>query len=88
MLRRLTWLVVGAGFGFGMAVWLSRFLREIAERYSPESVAGRAVDSVSDAGATLREALSEGRVAMREREVELRAELESPADARRAWRET
>jgi hypothetical protein len=26
--RRLFWLVVGAGFGFGVSFWLMRFIKE------------------------------------------------------------
>lgn len=75
MFRRFVWLSVGAGFGFGMSIWASRFLRDVADRYSPESVAGNLGDAVGNVGRDLREAMREGRAAMREREDELRADI-------------
>ena len=38
MFRRLFWLVIGAGFGFGVSFWVMRFVRETVNRYSPERV--------------------------------------------------
>ena len=38
MFRRLFWLLVGAGFGFGVSFWLMRFVKQTVERYSPERV--------------------------------------------------
>ncbi len=32
MFKRLFWLMVGAGFGFGVSFWLMRFVRETAAR--------------------------------------------------------
>ena len=78
MFKRLFWLVLGAGFGFGMAFWLSRFVRQTIERYSPERVSTDLGEALSRFGADLRAAVSEGREAMREREVSLRDEVESP----------
>ena len=80
MFRRLFWLLVGAGFGFGVAFWLMRFVRSTVERWSPERVSGDLAGAVRQLGTDLRDAVAEGREAMREREAELRAEL----DARRA----
>jgi hypothetical protein len=76
MFRRLFWLVIGAGFGFGVSFWLMRFVRSTVERYSPERVSGDLADAIRSFGKDLREAVSEGREAMRERETELRAQLE------------
>jgi hypothetical protein len=76
MFRRLFWLVIGAGFGFGVSFWLMRFLRSTVERYSPERVSDDLAEAIRSFGKDLRAAVSEGREAMRERETELRAELE------------
>lgn len=74
MFRRLFWLVVGAGFGFGVSFWLMRFVRETAARYTPERVSADLADALRSFGGDLRAAVAEGREAMHEREAELRAE--------------
>ena len=79
MFKRLFWLVIGAGFGFGVSFWLMRFVRSTAERYSPERVSGDMADALRSFGADIRTAVAEGREAMRERESALRAELEARA---------
>ena len=83
MFKRLFWLVIGAGFGFGVSFWLMRFIRETIERYSPEQVSADLGDALRAFGRDLREAVKEGREAMKEREVELLAQLE-PATRRPA----
>jgi hypothetical protein len=77
--RRLFWLVIGAGFGFGVSFWLMRFVRETAARYTPERVSADLADALKGLGSDLRAAVAEGREAMREREAELRADVEHPA---------
>ena len=79
MLKRLFWLLVGVGFGFGMSFWVTRLVRERIARYSPEHVSAELARAVRDLGRDLRAAVSEGRDAMREREAELRAEIEAGA---------
>ena len=79
MFKRLFWLVIGAGFGFGVSFWLMRFVRSTVERYSPERVSGDLADAMRSFGADIRAAAAEGREAMREREGELRADLEARA---------
>jgi hypothetical protein len=73
--RRLFWLVIGAGFGFGLSFWLMRFVRETVNRYSPERVSADLGDAIRSFGNDVRAAVAEGREAMHEREDELRAEL-------------
>ena len=77
MFKRLFWLLVGAGFGFGMSFWLARAVRQTVERYTPERVSNDLAVAVRGFGRDLRVAASEGRQAMREREAELRAQLTS-----------
>lgn len=81
MFRRLFWLVVGASFGFGVAFWLMRFVRETAARYTPERVSADLAGAVRSFGGDLRAAVAEGRDAMREREADLRARATPPRGA-------
>jgi hypothetical protein len=74
--KRLFWLVIGAGFGFGVSFWLMRFVRDTAARYTPEQVSADLGDALRQFGSDLRGAVSEGREAMQEREAALRADLE------------
>jgi hypothetical protein len=65
MLSRLRWLAAGAAVGFGGSVWLQRKVKTAANRYRPLGVAGAAASRARDA-------LEDGREAMRQREAELR----------------
>ena len=76
MIRRLFWLSVGAGLGFGSSLWLQRRLREAVARYAPERLSADVTASVKGLGADVRLAVANGREAMRERETELRADVE------------
>jgi len=76
MFKRLFWLVVGAGFGFGVSFWLIRFVRQTVERYTPERMSSDLAGALRAFGEDLRAAVAEGREAMREREDEIRADLE------------
>ncbi|MBV8302779.1 MAG: hypothetical protein JOZ04_01115 [Acidimicrobiia bacterium] len=76
MFKRLFWLCVGIGLGAGLSYWLARFLRQTAERYSPERVSTDLLDGARRLGTDVRKAVEEGREAMRKREAELRADLE------------
>jgi hypothetical protein len=76
--KRLFWLVIGAGFGFGVSFWVTRFVRQTVNRYSPERVSGDLADAIRGFGKDIRAAVEEGREAMREKELELRDRLESP----------
>ena len=77
MFKRLFWLMVGISFGFGLAFWFMRFVRETVERYSPERLGSDAAGALRQLGADVRAAAGEFRVGMREAEVDLRAKLES-----------
>ena len=65
MLKRLRWLTAGAAVGVGGSLWLQRRLKDAATRYRPAGVAVAAA-------ARARDALDEGRLAMKEREAQLR----------------
>ena len=83
MFKRIFWLAIGLGLGFGMSFWFMRFVRETVERYKPERVSQDLAGAISKLGDDLRAAVSEGRMAMREREEELRAEVETARSGRR-----
>ena len=82
MFRRLFWLIVGAGFGFGVSFWMMRFVRETIERYSPERVSSDLAGALRQLGTDIRAAVAEGREGMREAEADLRARLEERQDRR------
>jgi hypothetical protein len=84
MFKRIFWLAIGLGLGFGMSFWFMRFIRETVDRYRPERVSQDLAGAISKLGDDLRAAVSEGRMAMREREEELRAEVDSSRAARRS----
>ena len=83
MFKRIFWLAIGLGLGFGMSFWLMRFLRETVDRYRPERVSQDLAGAISKLGDDLRAAVREGRAAMAEREEELRAEVDAARSARR-----
>ena len=76
MFKRLFWLSVGLTAGFGSSFWLMRTVRRTVERLTPPRLTQGAVAGARCAGAELRAAVDEGRIAMRQREAELRAEIE------------
>jgi hypothetical protein len=77
VVKRLFWLSVGIGFGFGLSFWITRWMRELLERYTPERVSTEVAHALRSLGEDVRAAVAEGREAMREREDEIRAELAS-----------
>ena len=76
MFKRLFWLSVGLSIGYGTSFWLMRTVRRTVERLTPERLSHDVLAGVRSFGSELRAALEDGRAAMREREVELRAEIE------------
>lgn len=77
MFKRLFWLMVGLGLGFGASFWFMRFVRSTVERYSPDRISSDMTTAVRGVGKELRAALTEGRQAMRDREIEIRDEIAS-----------
>ena len=76
MLKRLRWMAMG----MGAAVWAQRRLKMWARSYTPPEVAARAAKrSTEMAGRKaneVRSAFVEGRQAMRQREAQLREQLD------------
>ncbi len=76
MFRRLFWLMIGIGFGFGSSFWVMRFVKQTAARYAPDRVSSDLTDAVKGLGTDLRLAVADGRAAMREREAQLHSDLD------------
>lgn len=80
MLKRVRWIVMGMGMGASASVWAQRRLKLWLRSYTPPEVAARAAKRGSEAaGRTageVRTAFAEGRQAMRQREVELRHQVD------------
>lgn len=72
MFKRAFWLTTGAGFGFGMSLWVQRTVKRTAARYSPQQLSGGLSRTVKGYAGELRAAVDEGREAMRQREAALK----------------
>lgn len=70
--KRVFWLVVGYGAGIGSSLYAARKVKAAARRYTPEGLADRVSGSVGGTVREVKAAVAEGRIAMREREAELR----------------
>ena len=77
MFKRLFWLTVGISIGLGTSFWVMRFVKTTLERYTPERVSEDLAEAIKGFGKDIRAAVAEGAEAMREREAELRAQLDS-----------
>jgi hypothetical protein len=77
--RRLFWVALGLGAGAASAIIASRFVRKQTARVAPANLAREARGSVMDLAKLVSESISEGRVAMQQRELELRSELDNDA---------
>lgn len=82
MFKRLFWLVIGLTMGYGSSFWLMRKVRQVVERLTPERLTQDVVTGAKSVSAELRAALGDGKAAMRDREAELRAEIERRQAAR------
>jgi hypothetical protein len=74
MFKRAFWLTTGAGFGFGMSLWVQRTVKRTAARYAPQRVTNELTRTVRGITGDVRAAVQEGRDAMREREAALRGD--------------
>jgi hypothetical protein len=77
MFKRIVWMGTGMAVGAGGAFWAKRKAEEAVERYLPEQVANRVATSARDLGRTVAAAASEGREAKRQRERELRRQVDA-----------
>jgi hypothetical protein len=80
VLKRLRWIVMGMGVGASASVWAQRKVKLMLRSHTPPEVASRAAKRGTEAaGRTageVRTALAEGRQAMRQREAELRHQID------------
>jgi len=58
-----------------MSLWITRLVRETVERYSPHRISSDLGEAARAMGLDMRQAVEEGREAMRQHEAELRAEV-------------
>jgi hypothetical protein len=75
--KRLFWLMMGAGLGFGMSFWIMRMVRETVERYSPHRISSDLSEAARAVSVDVRQAVADGREAMRQHEAELRGQVET-----------
>jgi hypothetical protein len=78
--KRLFWFAAGVASGFGGAVYAYARVREVQGRFAADRLADTVSRSLVGIGrsvrTTVRDALAEGRDAMRQAEDEIRAQLE------------
>lgn len=80
MLKRLRWFVMGVVAGVAGTVWAMAYGRSKVQELTPAHVAGELAAKARTRLDDVRDAIFEGRLAMRERESELRSELERERD--------
>lgn len=74
-MRRLFWTTLGIGLGAVVGITAVRWAGRTKQRLSPPNLAREASSAGSAFAERFRDAVEEGRIAMEEREAELRAEL-------------
>lgn len=77
MMKRVVWMATGAVAGAVGSQWAQRKVKRKVAAFTPPAIATTVVGTVKGVTSDLRSVVSEGRDAMRQREAELRAELES-----------
>ncbi|OFW78705.1 MAG: hypothetical protein A2Z48_10085 [Actinobacteria bacterium RBG_19FT_COMBO_70_19] len=75
-MRRLFWIAVGLGAGAVGAIMTMRFARRQAQKVAPSRIAREAKGGIMDLAKLVSESVAEGQRAMREREGELRGDLQ------------
>jgi hypothetical protein len=77
MFKRLFWLMIGAMLGVGGSWWVTRTVKQKLARYLPARLTSDVAHAAQSGTTQLKAAVADGRVAMRQREAELRAELDA-----------
>jgi hypothetical protein len=73
--RRIFWVAVGLGAGATVAFVATRWARQKSQQLAPANLGRQAVETGRDVGRLLKQAASEFRAGMTEREAEIRATL-------------
>jgi hypothetical protein len=73
VLKRVKWVGAGVALGVGSSLWAQWKMKAVLSRFSPAGMGATAATRVKVWPGRVRAAIQEGRVAMREREAELRA---------------
>jgi hypothetical protein len=82
VLKRLRWIAMGMGVGASASVWAQRRIKLLMRSYTPPEVAARAAKRSTERAGEVRTAFAEGRQAMRQREAELRHQLDEREKSR------
>jgi hypothetical protein len=72
MFKRTRWVATGLAIGVGGSWWVQRKAKALASRYRPAGLAAQASQRVGRYPGEVKAAIREGRMAMREREAELK----------------
>jgi len=76
MFKRITWFAMGAAAGASGSVYARRKAKEAAAKYRPVAIARNTAVRVKGRASDVVESVRDGRIAMREREAELREQLD------------
>ncbi|MFN3216491.1 MAG: hypothetical protein ACE367_08360 [Acidimicrobiales bacterium] len=66
MFKRVIWMGAGFGAGLGSSYWVKRAVNRRVERYVPTEVRKVVGSKARSAGATVKSAVDEGRITMRQ----------------------
>ncbi len=78
MFKRLFWLSVGVGLGFGTSFFLTRMVKRQVQRYSPLRISSGVNEAVRELRSDLVEAVREGREAMKLSDEMMQTEFAEP----------
>ena len=79
-MKRVVWFTMGAAAGVAGTTWTQRKVKQAAAAAKPRAVATRAAGAVRQRGSDLVDAIREGRLAMQQKEAELRSQLDGPGE--------
>jgi hypothetical protein len=86
VMKRLVWLGIGAAAGASGTVWAQQKVRRRLDALGPDHLVVTAGNTAKKVGRNVRDAVSEGRSTMRDREEQLRAQRDGTPVARTVHR--